>query len=197
MQSYDYAHRSGVEEISWQRFAELAAHLTEMLAPEGIQAVVGAARAGLFPAAAVACALRKMLYPISLSRRVDDQVTYRQPVWHVDVPAEVAGKVVAVVDEIADTGQTLALVAGRVHQQGAARVVTAALVSHTWANPAPDHVALTTDALVIFPWDRQVFIDGRWQPHPELQDALRQQPKPAEPSAHRASCPKSVNNLDK
>ena len=26
-QSYDYAHRQGVEEISWNRFAELSANL--------------------------------------------------------------------------------------------------------------------------------------------------------------------------
>ena len=29
MQSYDYAHRTGVDDISWDRFAQLAATLSE------------------------------------------------------------------------------------------------------------------------------------------------------------------------
>ena len=55
MKSYDYSQRKGVEEISWERFASLAATLAERLAVEEIEAVVGVARAGLFPATAVAC----------------------------------------------------------------------------------------------------------------------------------------------
>jgi hypoxanthine phosphoribosyltransferase len=172
MQSYDYAHRTGVEEISWDRFAQLAAALSEQLAAFELDAVVGIARAGLFPATAVACALRRDLYPVRVSRRVQDIVTHDHPVWLVGVAEAVAGKRVAVVDEMADTGETLALVAQRVRERGARDVVTASLVRHSWANPAPDRVALTTDALVIFPWDRQVFLDGRWQTHPELAAAL-------------------------
>lgn len=55
MQSYDYTHRTGVDDISWNRFAQLAATLSEQLATFRVDAVVGIARAGLFPAA-VACA---------------------------------------------------------------------------------------------------------------------------------------------
>jgi hypoxanthine phosphoribosyltransferase len=175
MQSYDYAHRQGVEEISWERFASLAAVLAERLV--GIEAVVGIARAGLFPATAVACTLRRELYPVRVTRRVNDQVTHRHPVWKVPVSPEVEGKIVAVVDEVTDTGETLALVAEQVKATGAKQVITASLISHTWAKPMPDHVALVTDALVIFPWDKQVFMDGRWQIHPELEEALRLQGK--------------------
>jgi hypoxanthine phosphoribosyltransferase len=104
---------------------------------------------------------------------LNDQVTFKHPVWKVDVSNEVAGKLVAVVDEIADTGETLRLVAQRVQEQGAARVITTCLVSHSWAKPAPDHVALLTDALVIFPWDKQVYQDGLWQTNSELVEALK------------------------
>jgi hypoxanthine phosphoribosyltransferase len=83
--------------------------------------------------------------------------------------------IVAVVDEMADTGETLALMAERVKQCGARRVITASLVAHSWADPMPDVVALTTDALALFPWDQQVYIDGQWRPHPELIEALKQQ----------------------
>ena len=173
MKSYDYSHRKGVEEISWERFASLAATLAERLAVEEIEDVVGVARAGLFPATAVACALRKELFPARVTRRLNDLVIYQKPVWKVDVSKEVEDKVVAVVDEIADTGETLRLVAQRAREQGARRVITACLVSHTWANPAPDLASKVTDSLVIFPWDKQVYQDGQWQFHPELAEALK------------------------
>ncbi len=175
MLSYDYARREGVEEISWDRFAQLSRALAEKLAAHRIDAVVGIARAGLFPATAVACALRCDLHPVRVTRRAQDEVVSLHPEWKVDVPAEVAGRIVAVVDEIADTGETLAMVAARVRECGAAQVVAAALVAHSWANPLPEVVGLTSDALVIFPWDRQVLAAARWQPHPELAAALQLQ----------------------
>ena len=175
MQSYDYAHRSGIEAITWERFAELARTLVEKLAPFNIDAVVGTARAGLFPATAVCLMLRRELYPARVSRRVNDEVKFQHPQWIVDVAADVKDQIVAVVDEIADTGETLAMVAERVKQRGAKQVITASLVAHSWADPAPDVVALTSDALVMFPWDEQVYIDNQWQLHPELVEALKHQ----------------------
>jgi uncharacterized protein len=181
MKPYDYAHRAGVDEISWERFANLSANLAEQLAPEKIEVVIGIARAGLFPATAVALALRCEFYPVRITRRRNDQVTYDHPVWKVGISPEIQGKVVAVIDEMADSGETLALVAGEARRAGAARVVTASLVRHSWANPAPDASALITDALVLFPWDRRVLIDGAWQPHPELEEALRMQGQKRDP----------------
>lgn len=175
MQSYDYSHRKGIEEISWSRFAALSARLVEQLAEHKIEMVVGIARAGLFPATLVACSLRKELTPVRITRRANDQVVYAQPTWKVDVSPEVRGMRVAVIDEIADTGETLSIVADRVRTRGAKEVWTATLISHSWANPAPDVVALVTDALVLFPWDRQVYIAGRWQEHPELAKAIEMQ----------------------
>jgi uncharacterized protein len=160
MQSYDYAQRSGVEVIAWDRFVKLARILVEKLVPFNIDAVVGTARAGLFPATAVCLMLRCELYPLRISRRVNDEVKFQHPQW-----------IVAVVDEIADTGETLALVADRGKERGAKQVISATLVAHSWATPMPDVVAL-----VLFPWDAQVYIDGQWQPHPELADALKHQP---------------------
>jgi hypoxanthine phosphoribosyltransferase len=175
VQSYDYAHRFGVEAITWEGFAELTRTLVERLSSFNIEAVVGTARAGLFPATAVSLMLRRELYPARVSRRFNDEVKFHHPQWIVDVAADVKDQIVAVVDEIADTGETLALLAERVQQRGAKQVITASLVAHSWADPMPDVVALTTDALVLFPWDEKIFIDGQWQPHPELVEALKRQ----------------------
>ncbi len=175
MKSYDYAHRVGVRKISWEDFASLARNLAELLQPHQPEVILGIARAGLFPATAVACSLRCEFFPIRLTRRLDDKVVYDRLVWKVTVPQEVEGKIVAVVDEIADTGETLALVAARATSLGASKVITASLVSHSWANPAPQITSLVSDELIIFPWDELVLQGGKWVTHPEIAAALEAQ----------------------
>jgi uncharacterized protein len=175
MKSYDYAHRFGVRQLSWDDFGTLSKHLAVLLEPYHPQIIVGVARAGLFPATAVACSLRCELFPVRLTRRVNDEVLYNRPVWRTPVPSEVNGKVVAVVDEIADTGETLAMVAERTTTLGAMQVVTASLVTHSWADPFPQASALLSDEFIIFPWDREVLAGGRWMTHPEIEAGLKAQ----------------------
>jgi uncharacterized protein len=163
---YAYAARYGCQQLSWERFGELTAVLGEQLATADVELIVGVSRAGLFPATAVACALQLPLYPVVFERG-------EPPVWRVDLPASaVAGKRVAIVDEVADSGRTLQLVARRAADCGAKMTRTAALVSHSWAAPRPACVAWETDAFVIFPWEARVYSDGRWQPHPEIAACL-------------------------
>lgn len=175
MKSYDYAHRQGVRPISWEEFVTLTDGLAEALYRMGVEAVVGVARAGLFPATLVACRLRCELYPVRVTRRVDDEVRFSSPVWRVPVSSEVAGKSVAIVDEIADTGETLALVERAVQDAGASRTITACLVRHSWANPVPTLSGLVTDEFVIFPWDKRVLVAGQWGEHPETVAGLEAQ----------------------
>ena len=65
-----------IEEISWECFGVLSRKLTEALGDKKIDIVIGIARAGLFPATVVACALRRELYPVRVTRRVNDVVQY-------------------------------------------------------------------------------------------------------------------------
>jgi uncharacterized protein len=175
MKSYDYARRQSVHSLSWDDIVQLSGQLTEQLAQQRVDTIVGIARAGLLPATMVACSLRSELYPVRVTRRVQDEVRFSSPVWRVPVSSEVAGKVVAVIDEIADTGETLALVAEQVRASNADRVLTASLVRHSWSHPAPDFCSLVSDALILFPWDQRVLVNGKWQWHPELVQALAMQ----------------------
>jgi hypoxanthine phosphoribosyltransferase len=176
MKPYDYSHRNGVKPISWDDFASLSRSLAEKVEPFRPQLVLGIARAGLFPATAVAICLRCELFPIRLTRRLKDEVVSANPVWKVPVPDEVEGKIVLVVDEIADTGQTLAMAAERARMKGASAVITACLISHPWANPAPQVSALVSDAFIIFPWDHYILDKGKWIIHPEVAAGLQAQP---------------------
>ena len=172
MKSYNYANREGVKKISWQEFGTLSANLAEKLEVYKPQAIVGIARAGLFPATSAACYLRLELFPVRVTRRVNDLVVYKTPKWKVPVSSEVESKVVAVVDEIADSGETLKLVREQILAKGALKCITSSLVSHSWADPIPDVTVLVSDALIIFPWDREILKDGKWQMHPEIKAAI-------------------------
>jgi hypoxanthine phosphoribosyltransferase len=175
MKSYDYAQREGFRTIAWEEFIKLSDQLAEKLDKAGVELIIGVARAGLLPATTVALSLRKELYPIHLTRRVNDTVIFEKPVWRVPVPEEVAGKTVAVVDEIADSGQTLAMVCQSVLEKGAKQVISACLVSHSWANPMPDIALIISDELILFPWDAKVLINGEWQEYPEIVAAIKAQ----------------------
>jgi uncharacterized protein len=171
--SYDYARRTGVRELDWEAAFDLSAHLAEALEPLAIDAVVGIARGGLIPASTIALSLRCEMFPIRLSRRVGDEVKYDSPVWWIRIPPDVAGLRVALVDEIADSGETLELAREAAIDAGALDAVTACLVQHSWASPVPRFSGLVSDELIIFPWHRRVLQDGTWRPHPELESALR------------------------
>jgi hypoxanthine phosphoribosyltransferase len=171
IESYDYSRRTGVRELDWETCSDLTGGLAEALQSLGIDAVVGIARAGLIPATMIALSLRREMFPIRLSRRVNDEVKYDSPVWWIRVPPDVVGLRVAVVDEIADSGETLESTRQAVVEAGASEVVTAALVQHSWADPTPTFAGLMSDELIIFPWNR-VLERGRWRLHPELQSAL-------------------------
>lgn len=175
MKSYDYSHRFGEKRLGWDDFAALASRLAELLVPYNPRIILGVARAGLFPATVVACGLRRELYPIRLTRRVNDKILYDRPVWRVPVPPEVVGKTVVVVDEIADTGLTLAMASESALLLGADRVITACLIAHSWADPAPQVSVMTSDAFIIFPWDEKVLAGGSWINNPEIEAGLKAQ----------------------
>ena len=173
MQPYDYSQRSGVEPVSWERFEHLVRILAEQIESFEPQLILGIARGGLFPATMLSYILRREFYPVRLTRRLNDTVVREQPIWLVRPPEKVAGRRVLLVDEIADSGNTLALAGEEVRRLGASDVRTATLFAHTWADPRPDFVALTSDALILNPWDREVLVEGQWATHPELAAALR------------------------
>ncbi len=175
MRSYDYSNRDGVEPMTWERFEGASRRLAERLEPCDVELIVGVARGGLFPATAVACALRCEFFPVRLSRREADEVRHRHPVWRVPVSDCVEGRRVAIIDDVADTGETLEVVRKEVSLRGASAAWTAALVCHSWAKPSPDYSGIQSDALVLLPWDREVLVEGSWVLHPELEEALKLQ----------------------
>lgn len=172
---YDYVNRQGLKPISWTDFHGLCKGLAQAVAPWQPEMVLTVSRGGYYPGTLIAYILRIEVYPVRLSRRVQDVVTYQQPQWSIRPPEAVKGKRVLVVDEISSTGETLQMVKTEAEQKGAGEVRTAVLYAHSKGVNIPDYIGLISDALILNPWDREIFVNGQFQMHPEYVEALQKQ----------------------
>jgi hypoxanthine phosphoribosyltransferase len=174
-ESYAYENRTGVEPISWELFHGLCKGLALAVSDDAPEIILAVGRGGYYPGTLIAHLLRAEIYPVRLSRRVNDIVRHKRPKWLVRPPKWLKNRRVLVVDEICDTGETLQKVTKRARKLGAAQVRTAVLYAHTHAASVPDYVGLITDRLILNPWDREIVVDGQVVMHPEYLGALEQQ----------------------
>jgi hypoxanthine phosphoribosyltransferase len=179
---YDYENRSHVRPISWQDFQGLCKGLVVAVSAYRPEIILPVGRGGYYPGTLIAHLLQVEPYPVRLSRRVDDVVIYQSPQWLVDPPATVLGRRVLIVDEICSTGETIIMVRQKVEAMGARAVKSAVLYAHTKGVLVPDYIGLISDALILNPWDREVYRKGAFRFHPEYVEALAQQGLEAERS---------------
>jgi len=179
---YDYENRIGIQPISWEDFHGLCKGLALAVAPFEPEIIMPIGRAGYYPGTLLAHMLQVELYPVRLSRRVRDVVTYQSPQWLVEPPPIVRDCRVLVVDEICGSGETITMVKQKVEALGAQAVKSAVLYAHSWGVSVPDYIGLISDALLVNPWDREILKDGAFQFHPEYVQALAQQGLAADPS---------------
>lgn len=186
---YDYSTRKGIRPISWNDFHGLVKSLVVSIAPWQPEFIVPIGRGGYYPGALLAHILQVEVFPVRLTRRLNDAVVREEPIWIVEPPTIIAGHRILVVDEIASTGRTLQIVREKAMDLGAGDVRSAVLYAHTWGSDVPDYIGLITDDLVLNPWDREIFQNGRFSFHPEYIQALADQGLDAEPSLLIAATP--------
>jgi hypothetical protein len=179
---YDYSTRQGVHPISWEDFHGLCKALAQAASAFQPEIILGIARGGLYPATLLSHLLQVELYPVRVTRRVNDVVTHQAPQWRVEPPAAVRGRRVLVVDEICGAGETLGMVREKAQALGAREVRSAVMYAHTWGASVPDYIGIVTDALLLNPWDREILRDGIFQFHPEYVEALEQQSLKPDPA---------------
>jgi hypoxanthine phosphoribosyltransferase len=149
----------GVLEIEWPLFGELSRALALRVAREyDPEIVVGVASAGVVPGAVIAAILDRPFHSILVSRRHREERVRETPAIFGEVPSDVRGRRVLVVDETCDSGDTLRLSKSAVVNAGATEVRTA--VSFRTGSYEPDFHALATESAIVLPWDREILIDG-------------------------------------
>jgi hypoxanthine phosphoribosyltransferase len=170
--SYNYANRKGIHPISWEDFHGICKALALSVARFQPDVILPIGRGGYYPGTLLAHLLQVEIYPVSVSRRIKDIVTYTNPQWLVAPPAEIAGHRVLIVDEICDSGETILMVKEKAVVMGASAVKSAVLYSHTKAVAVPDYIGLITDELLLNPWDREILQGGEFKFLPEYAEAL-------------------------
>jgi hypoxanthine phosphoribosyltransferase len=173
--SYAYSHRREVLPVSWDLFHGLCKGLAAAAAAFAPDWILAIGRGGFYPGTLLAHLLQVELFPIRLSRRVRDAVVYTAPRWIVAPPAILAGQNVLIVDEISSTGETLRMARERVAELNPRGLRTAVLYAHSTGVEPADYIGIMTDALVLNPWDREVWSGSGFQLHPEYREALEAQ----------------------
>jgi len=167
----DHKHE-GVHAIDWPEFADLCRKLArEVHKRGGCECVVGIAKGGAIVGAVVSAMLRCDYYPIRLSRRHAGSRVKMTTRVLVPPPKDVAGRTVLLTDDLSVSGETFKIALLELRRVGAGKVTTAALGCHTHSYQ-PDLAAISSDEAFIFPWDREVLVEGEFKLHPEITRGL-------------------------
>jgi hypoxanthine phosphoribosyltransferase len=172
---YDYTTRKGIHPISWEDFHGICKALAKAVSHFQPEIILAIGRGGYYPGTLLAHMLQVEIYPVCISRRVNDIVKYQSPHWLLEPPPLVKGRCVLVVDEICATGETITMVKEKAESLGAKEIRSAVMYAHTWGVTVPDYIGLISDALLLNPWDREILKDGSFQFHPEYVGALTHQ----------------------
>ncbi len=172
---YDYSTRDRIYPISWDDFHGICKALAQAVSAYQPEIIIPVGRGGYYPGTLLAHILQVEVYPVRLSRRINDQIIFQQPQWRVEPPALVKGRRVLIVDEVCSQGETLRMVKEKVKTLRVGAVRSAVMYAHSWGISEPDYIGLITDALILNPWDREILKEGAFQFHPEYVKALGQQ----------------------
>ncbi len=119
------------------------------------QVIVGVSRGGWPPARVMSDLLENPnLANMKVEFYKNIGVTAQRPKITQPVTSEVIGKRVLVVDDVADSGQSLLVTSKHLRRKGAREIRVCTLYTKPKSIFKPDHYARTTSKWVIFPWER-------------------------------------------
>jgi uncharacterized protein len=145
--------RSSVQELSWMDFDRAVQEMARTI-HKGfkVEAVVGVAHGGVFVGGALSSALGCEFFPMRITRRSRDRGEGGRGSTFGEMPAELKGRRVLIVDDVAASGDTLEMATTLALKAGAREVMTACMLARP-GSYTPDFCALTSQAFIVFPWD--------------------------------------------
>jgi hypothetical protein len=78
---YDYTTRKGIHPISWEDFHGICKALAQAVSLFQPEIILPIGRGGYYPGTLIAHMLQVEVYPVRLSRRINDIVKYPSPLW--------------------------------------------------------------------------------------------------------------------
>jgi hypoxanthine phosphoribosyltransferase len=145
------------EVLTWQEFGDASRELAASIVADGFkpEVVVAIARGGLLLAGALAYAMGvKTCGALNVEFYTDVETTLPEPVIlppMLDGPA-LAGKKVLLVDDVTDSGRTLALVLHLLQATTGAEVRSVVLYAKPRTIQEADYTWRRTDRWINFPW---------------------------------------------
>jgi hypoxanthine phosphoribosyltransferase len=143
---------------TWERIYELLLDLASRIRSADFKpdVIVGVSRGGWAPARIMSDLLENPeMANVKAEFYQGIAETKGEPSITQPVSVSVKGKKVLVVDDVADTGKSLALVREHLKEQGAADVKIAAIYYKPWSIVTPDWFERKTSRWIIFPWERK------------------------------------------
>ncbi len=150
--------RQLIKELSWGEFDRQVQALARAALPFKPEAVIGLVHGGVFVGGALASALKADFYPVRVSQRSRDSGRDLQATE--ELPDELAGKRVLIVDDIASSGDSIVFATRLARAHGVKATKSAALIARP-GKFEPDFVGLTSADFFVFPWDYQDVVEDR------------------------------------
>jgi hypoxanthine phosphoribosyltransferase len=141
---------------TWNQIYKMLLNLANKIRKNGFKPdiIVGVSRGGWPPARVLSDLMdNPNLANVRAEFYLGVAETKGEPTLTQPVSVDVVGKRVLVVDEIADTGQSLKLVKEHIVKQGAKEVKIATVYYKPWSIIKPDYYEKETSRWVVFPWE--------------------------------------------
>ena len=143
------------EWLSWSKGAEMCEELAEMVREESPDILVGVSRGGLVPVRILSdkLAINKLgILGIQFYKKVGETKDFPE-ITH-DMPLNIEGKKVLIIDDVADTGKSLVAAKDYISRKGAAEIKTATLHYKPASIIKPDYFVGVTTAWIVYPWEQ-------------------------------------------
>ena len=141
---------------TWNQIYRMLLNLAEKILENGFKPdiIVGVSRGGWPPARVLSDLLNNPnLANVKAEFYLGVAETKGEPTITQSVSADVAGKKVLIVDEVADTGRSLKLVKEHIAEEGAAEVKVATVYYKPWSIVTPEYYEKKTSKWIVFPWE--------------------------------------------
>jgi hypoxanthine phosphoribosyltransferase len=142
---------------SWDRIYDMLIELAKRVRQSGFEPdlIVGVCRGGWTPARVMSDLLENVnTASIRIEFYLAPGVTARKPVISQAIMVPVKGVKVLVVDDVADTGESLKVAVDHLDVCGAKAVKTATIYYKPQSIFKPDFFIVQTEQWVVFPWER-------------------------------------------
>ena len=152
------------EVLDWNEIYDGCIELANQIKKNGFnpEIIVGVARGGWIPARILSDLLgNTFVASIKVEFYTGVAETAKKPIVSQQVSTSVAGKRVLVVDDVADTGESLVTVRQNLLSRGASEVKIATLHYKPKSVLRPDFYVRETSAWIVYPHERYEFVENR------------------------------------